>query len=85
MGKTTAEGNSCFILKEDKLVKSSHKHNAGWALTLQMTAVTTHSYFGVTSVRVVIPAVPEVTSALKVSPTLMYTTPRLRATDLTIS
>ena len=52
-------------------------------MTLQTTAVTTHSYFGATGVRVVIPAVPGITSALKVSPTLMYTTPKLRATDLT--
>ena len=42
-------------------------------MTLQTTAVTTHSYFGATGVRVVIPAVPGITSALKVSPTLMCT------------
>jgi len=45
----------------------------GLALTLQTTAVTTHSYFGATGVRVVIPAVPGITSALKEKGTVTKT------------
>ena len=72
MEKTTVEGKTCLILKEDKLliyVSSPHldnEINAGLALTQPTTAVSTPGVLGGTSVEVETPAVPRITNALKV-------------------